>query len=45
MRRFVWQESILANLDADALAEDEKEAIEMYQQVASMIYKYGQNGG
>ena len=45
VRRFLWQESILANLDADALAEDEKEAIEMYQQVASMIYKYGQNGG
>lgn len=40
--RFLWQESILANLDSDALTADEKEAVEMYRQVASMIHKYGQ---
>ncbi len=43
--RFLWQESILANLECDGLTEDEKEAVEMYQQVAYMIHKYGQKEG
>lgn len=44
VRRFLWQEAILTNLDQETLTEDEKEAIEMYQQVAGMIRKYGQKG-
>ena len=44
VRRFLWQEAILANLDQETLTEDEKEAAEMYQKVAGMIYKYGQKG-
>lgn len=44
VRRFLWQESILATLNSDSLTEDEREAIDMYQQIASMIHKYGQKG-
>ena len=42
--RFLWQESILNNLEESMLTEDEKEALEMYKMVASMIHKYGQEG-
>ena len=44
VKRFLWKETILATLEQDKLAEDECEAIEMYQQVAKMICTYGQKG-
>ncbi|MBR3298439.1 MAG: hypothetical protein IKI64_04470 [Clostridia bacterium] len=40
--RFLWKESILATLDQDSLAADEKEALEMYQLIACLIRKYGE---
>jgi hypothetical protein len=41
VQRFLWQETILKNLDPSALTEDEKEALDMYDYTASLIVKYG----
>jgi hypothetical protein len=41
VKRFLWKESILAKLNPEKLTEDEREAIEMYSEVASMICKFG----
>ena len=44
VQRFLWQETILATLDRSELTEDEKEALEMYEYVASLVIKYGDRG-
>lgn len=44
VKRFLWQEAILAALDQANLTEDEKEALTMYQKVAEMVNKYSQKG-
>lgn len=41
VQRFLWQETILAAMDASTLTADEKEALEMYEYTASLIIKYG----
>lgn len=44
VQRFLWRETILAVLDNHKLTEDEKEALEMYEYIASLILKYGVRG-
>ena len=44
VKRFLWQEAILYTLDKNGLSEDEKEALEMYEYVASLIVKYAEHG-
>lgn len=44
VQRFQWQEAILRTLPEDRLAEDEKEALQMYEEVASLIVEYGRRG-
>ena len=41
VQRFLWQETILSNLDPAALTDDEKEALSMYDYTASLIVEYG----
>lgn len=44
VKRFLWQEAILATFPPEKLSDDEKEALEMYEYVAKLITKYGQAG-
>ncbi len=41
VKRFLWQETILAALDPELLTSDEEEALRMYEMTASLIVKYG----
>ena len=42
VKRFLWKETILASLNQDALKDDEKEAIEMYKNIAKWIVEKGE---
>lgn len=44
VKRFLWQEAILATFPPEKLSDDEKDALEMYEYVAKLITKYGQAG-